>query len=73
MPIEKVVSLVSSLHLESDTMNTWKKGVERALKRYIPDGTKAKKNVKCPVCGANNLVYQEGCLTCMNCGHSKCG
>ncbi|MBN2890510.1 MAG: adenosylcobalamin-dependent ribonucleoside-diphosphate reductase [Bacteroidales bacterium] len=73
MPIEKVVTLVSSLHLESDTMNTWKKGVERALKRYIPNGTKVKKGVECPQCESHELVYQEGCLTCLSCGYSKCG
>ncbi len=73
MPIEKVVNLVSSLHLESDTMNTWKKGVERALKRYIPDGTKVKKGNICPNCKTEGLVYQEGCLTCKNCGYSHCG
>ncbi len=73
MPIEKVVDLVSSLHLDSDTINTWKKGVERALKRYIPDGTKPSKKVKCPQCGSEDLVYQEGCLVCQSCGYSKCG
>jgi ribonucleoside-diphosphate reductase alpha chain len=73
MPINHAVHLISSLHLESQTMNTWKNGVERALKRYIPDGTKAKKGVQCPECGSKNLVYQEGCLICMDCGHSKCG
>lgn len=73
MPLDKAVSLISSLHLESDTMNTWKKGVERALKRYIPNGTKAKKGAVCPQCSSHELVYQEGCLTCMNCGYSKCG
>lgn len=73
MPIPDVVNLVSSLRLDSETINTWKAGVERALKRYIPNGTKAKAGKKCPECGAESLVYQEGCLTCSNCGHSKCG
>lgn len=73
MPIPNVVNLVSSLRFHSDTINTWKAGVERALKKYIPDGTKAKTNQKCLECGSNNLVYQEGCLICTNCGSSKCG
>ncbi len=73
MPIQKVVHLVSSLHLKSDNLNTWKNGVVRALKRYIPDGTKAKKGTVCPKCGSDNLFYQEGCLTCQSCGYSKCG
>ncbi len=73
MPIRDVVNLVSSLRLHSDTINTWKTGVERALKKYIPDGTKAKTNQKCYECGSNNLVYQEGCLICTNCGSSRCG
>ena len=73
MPIPNVVSLVSSLRFHSDTINTWKAGVERALKKYIPDGTKAKSNQRCTECGSNNLVYQEGCLICTNCGSSKCG
>jgi len=73
MPIPDVVNLVSSLRLDSETINTWKAGVERALKKYIPDGTKAKEGKKCPSCGSASLVYQEGCLICKNCGHSKCG
>jgi ribonucleoside-diphosphate reductase alpha chain len=72
MPIEDVVNLVSSLTVDSDTINTWKNGVVRALKKYIPDGTKAPKG-KCGECGSEALVYQEGCLTCTNCGNSKCG
>ncbi len=72
MPIQHIVNLVSSLHLKSSTINTWKNGVERALKRYIPNGTKAKK-VKCDHCGSETLIYQEGCLICQSCGTSKCG
>ncbi|MDE5731374.1 MAG: adenosylcobalamin-dependent ribonucleoside-diphosphate reductase [Alistipes sp.] len=71
MPITKVVSLIESLHLNSQTINTWKTGVERALKRYISDGTKTKD--KCPSCGQETMAYQNGCLTCMSCGYSKCG
>jgi len=73
MPINDVVALVSSLSLDSDTINTWKNGVERALKRYIPNGTKAKKGTKCPECGSESVFYQEGCLICKNCGSSRCG
>ncbi len=73
MPIVNVVALISSLHLDSETINTWKNGVERALKRYIPDGTKPKSGQKCHSCGSENLVYQEGCLICKDCGNSKCG
>lgn len=73
MPIPYTVRLVSSLHLDSDNINTWKKGVERALKRYIPDGTRVKKGAKCQECGSDSLVYQEGCLLCTECGSSKCG
>ncbi len=71
MPIEKAVSLIDSLHLDSETINTWKTGVCRALKQYIQDGTKTKG--KCPSCGQENMAYQNGCLTCMSCGYSKCG
>ena len=73
MPIPDVVNLVSSLRLDSENINTWKKGVERALKKYIPNGTKAKPGKKCENCGAESLIYQEGCLMCTTCGHSKCG
>ncbi|MBN2814168.1 MAG: adenosylcobalamin-dependent ribonucleoside-diphosphate reductase [Bacteroidales bacterium] len=73
MPIPDVVNLVASLQLDSDTINTWKNGVERALKKYIPNDTRAKKGMTCDVCGSDNLVYQEGCLVCRNCGSSKCG
>lgn len=73
MPIPNVVNLVSSLRLNSESINTWKAGVERTLKKYIPDGTRAKTNQKCQECGSANLVYQEGCLICTNCGSSKCG
>ncbi|PLX01308.1 MAG: ribonucleoside-diphosphate reductase, adenosylcobalamin-dependent, partial [Marinilabiliales bacterium] len=72
MPIPHVVHLISTLHLDSETINTWKAGVERALKKYIPDGTKAEEE-KCDSCNSDHLVYQEGCLICQNCGASKCG
>ena len=72
MPIDHVIKLVGSLQLKSESINTWKNGVERALKKYIVDGTEAK-GQKCPVCGQESLVYQEGCLTCKNCGASRCG
>ena len=73
MPLPDVVNLVSSLSLNTETINTWKKGVERALKRYIPDGTKARKGTRCENCGSELLIYQEGCLICQSCGFSKCG
>jgi ribonucleoside-diphosphate reductase alpha chain len=73
MPVQHAVNLISSLHFENDTINTWKKGIERALKHYIPDGTKAKKGQVCGECGTTNLIYQEGCLICTSCGYSKCG
>ena len=73
MPIPSVVNLVSSLRLDSATINTWKNGVERALKKYIPNGTAAKGEVKCQECESPDLIYQEGCLICQNCGSSKCG
>lgn len=72
MPIEHVIKLVGSLQLKSENINTWKNGVERALKKYVTDGTAAK-GQKCPVCGQEALVYQEGCLICKNCGASRCG
>ena len=72
MPIEQVIKLVSSLQLDSENINTWKNGVERALKKYVQDGTEAK-GVKCPNCGHETLVYQEGCLICKTCGSSRCG
>jgi len=71
MPIADVVNLVQSLKLDSESINNWKNGVERALKKYIPNGTKAKG--KCGECGSDNLVYEEGCLICKDCGSSKCG
>jgi ribonucleoside-diphosphate reductase alpha chain len=72
MPIDQVIKLVSGLELDSETINTWKNGVERALKRYLPNETEAK-GQKCPVCGFESLVFEEGCLKCRNCGASKCG
>jgi ribonucleoside-diphosphate reductase alpha chain len=71
MPIDQVIKLVSGLELDRETINTWKNGVERALKKYLPNETEAK-GQKCPVCGQETLVYQEGCLKCRNCGASKC-
>ena len=71
MPIDKVVHLIDGLHLNSESINTWKNGVQRALKQYIADGTKTKG--KCPQCGQEEMAYQNGCLTCMSCGYSKCG
>ncbi|MBN1789252.1 MAG: adenosylcobalamin-dependent ribonucleoside-diphosphate reductase [Bacteroidales bacterium] len=73
MPIPDVVNLIGSLQLDSDTINTWKNGVERALKKYIPNDTRAKKGKTCSECGSENLIYQEGCLVCRSCGSSKCG
>ena len=72
MPIDHVIRLVSSQQLKSESINTWKNGVERALKKYITDGTAAA-GQKCPQCGQETLVYQEGCLICKNCGASRCG
>jgi len=72
MPIDQVVKLVQGLELDSETINTWKNGVERALKKYLPNGSEVK-GQKCPVCGQEALIYQEGCLKCTNCGASKCG
>lgn len=72
MPLTNVIKLVGSLQLESESINTWKNGVERALKKYVQDGTKAT-GQRCPNCGEETLVYQEGCLICTNCGHSRCG
>jgi ribonucleoside-diphosphate reductase alpha chain len=72
MPVEHVIKLVSSLQLESESINTWKVGVERALKKYVTDGTEAT-GQKCPNCGHESLVYQEGCLICKDCGSSRCG
>ncbi len=73
MPIPEVVKLVEGLNLNDDFINTWKNGVARALKRYIPDGT-APKDKKCPQCGdPEGLIYEEGCLVCKSCGYSKCG
>lgn len=73
LPVEEVVHLVSSLELDSQTINNWRTGVERALKRYIPNGTKDTSGIECEKCGGKNLIYQEGCLLCMSCGYSKCG
>ena len=72
MPIEQVIKLVGSLQLDNENINTWKNGVERALKKYVQDGTAAK-GKKCPNCGNETLVYQEGCLICTTCGSSRCG
>ena len=72
MPLTNVIKLVGQLQLDSESINTWKNGVTRALKKYISDGTEAT-GQKCPNCGCESLVYQEGCLICKNCGSSRCG
>ena len=72
MPIENVVKLIQGLNTDQEHINTWKNGVARALKKFVPDGTKTKES--CPSCGDNDgLIYKEGCLICKSCGHSKCG
>lgn len=72
MPIDQVLKLVGGLELDSQSINTWKMGVERALKKYLPNGTEAS-GQRCPNCGNETLIYQEGCLICTSCGTSKCG
>ena len=72
MPLQNVIKLVDQLQLDSESINTWKNGVTRALKKYISDGTEAT-GQKCPNCGCETLVYQEGCLICKSCGSSRCG
>ena len=72
MPIDRVIKLVDSLQLDSENINTWKNGVERALKKYVTDGTSAE-GQKCPNCGNETLVHQQGCLICKTCGTSRCG
>jgi ribonucleoside-diphosphate reductase alpha chain len=71
--LQHIVNLVENMHFSSDNINSWKAGVERALKKFIPDGTYAADR-KCPNCGdPDGLIYEEGCLKCKSCGHSKCG
>ena len=72
MPLKYAISLVNNLHLNDDSLNTWKNGVVRALSKMLPDGTKPK-NTTCTECGEDGLIYEEGCLNCKNCGYSKCG
>ncbi len=72
MPLENVIGLINRLELDNESINNWKAGVARALKRYLPDGTEAI-GQKCTECGSNEVVYQEGCLVCKSCGSSKCG
>ena len=72
MPINYVIELVQNLTVEEDNINTWKNGIVRALKKYIPNGTKITGKV-CPNCGQDTIIYQDGCMLCTNCGHSKCG
>ncbi|MCZ2100226.1 MAG: adenosylcobalamin-dependent ribonucleoside-diphosphate reductase [Chitinophagales bacterium] len=72
MPLENVIGLINRLELDSESINNWKAGVGRALKRYLPDGTEAI-GQKCMSCGSNEVVYQEGCVVCKSCGSSKCG
>ena len=72
MPVEQVVKLISGLQFDSESISSWKNGVERSLKKYISDGTKAN-GIKCENCGAHSVIYQEGCLICTDCGSSKCG
>ncbi|MEN8156316.1 MAG: adenosylcobalamin-dependent ribonucleoside-diphosphate reductase [Bacteroidota bacterium] len=73
MPVMDAINLISSLRLDNESINTWSAGVVRSLKKYIPDGTKPKVGLKCEECSSDSLVYQEGCLICTDCGHSKCG
>lgn len=73
MPIPNVVETIQNLNLDDQAINTWKNGVARALKKYIPDGTKVKGEI-CPECKSETgLIFKEGCLTCTDCGYSKCG
>ncbi|MFQ5448606.1 MAG: hypothetical protein ACE5FF_16890, partial [Saprospiraceae bacterium] len=73
MPLPYVVNLVAALNVEQEHINTWKNGVIRALKKFVPDGTQAVKET-CPECGDHDgLIYKEGCLICKSCGHTKCG
>ena len=72
MPLPYVVDMVNNLHLNDESLNTWKNGVARALKKFIPDGTAPSEKV-CPECGEAALIYEEGCLNCKSCGHTKCG
>lgn len=74
MPLPYLVNLIDNLTFDNDSINTWKNGVVRSLKRYIPDGTKASSKQECPQCKEKDgLIYKEGCLTCKHCGYSKCG
>ena len=71
MPIDQVIKMISTLQMDSESINSWKVGVERALKKYIQDGTVVQGQV-CPNCG-NALIFEEGCMHCRECGYSRCG
>ena len=72
MPLPSVVDVIDDMSLSGDSLHTWKNGVVRALKKFIPDGTKAQGRI-CKTCKQESVIYQEGCLICTNCGESKCG
>lgn len=72
MPLNYAVQLIQNMNFDEDNINTWKNGVARALKKYIPDGT-AMKGAECPECHQKNIVFKDGCMTCPDCGYSKCG
>jgi ribonucleoside-diphosphate reductase alpha chain len=73
VPIIDILNIIKGLDLDNASINSWKNGVERALKQYIPNGTRDESGQKCVKCDSSNLIYQEGCLICQDCGHGKCG
>jgi len=72
--LDRVVNIISSLNFREDSINSWKSGVTRALKKCVQDGTKQKIGTICPKCKAVDTMEQkEGCPTCSVCGYGKCG
>lgn len=63
--------IVEQLSKIDGDLFSFTKVLARILKKYIPEG--AKSTVKCNDCQSSNVIFEEGCHKCLDCGSSKCG
>ncbi len=62
--------IVEQLNKSNGDITSFSKAISRILKKFIPEGIKS--TLKCENCGSSNVIFEEGCSKCKDCGVSRC-